>query len=122
VYNENTNLYDYFNFYSKIALTYTKARTLASELAEGRSLTYTESYLRPVKSKEEKIDHKASYYILFTTEHDNDDPIIFSSNADGDRYSIKDCLEGDRLSQVKHYFLYNNMTKLDMSSLEGDED
>lgn len=115
---DTNELHDYFDYYSKIGLTYKKARSLASSLENNRTLTFTDGYLRPVTSATSPIDHDAQYYILFTTNYGQSSKIIFSGEN-----NITSCLDATgRLSTVKYYFLYNNMSKLDMSSLKDSLD
>lgn len=111
LYKTHNNLTDYFDFYSKIALTYSKARSLSYSLSGGKKLTFKDGYLRPVKSTE-IVNKKYAYRVLLLTDNKGKN-IIFKDGC-----SILTHLSDGRLSKVLYYFLLNNSTPIDLSNVD----
>lgn len=112
LYKTHKNKTDYFNFYSKIALTYSKARSLGFTLANGRKITFKDGYLRPVVNTE-YINKKYSYRVLLLKDETGKN-IIFKDNV-----SINSHLTNGRLSKIKYYFLLNNSTPIDLTDVDS---
>ena len=118
-YTAHEDLEDYFDFYSKIGLTYQKARNFIptgdGENPRQKQLTFTDSYLRPVTNINEHINHKGKYYLLSTT-NESGQNLTFTAEK-----SIKDIIpeNKNKFSKVLYYFLFNNCSEIDMMDLDG---
>lgn len=107
-YNTSNDFNDYFNFYSKIAFTYSSARK--HTLSRGKKLTFTDGYLRAVHASE-KINRNAKYRILSLNNSDGK-PIIFKDSSISDFLDSNNCI-----SKILYYFIYNNSSEVDLNDI-----
>lgn len=108
----HSSLYkDYFDYFSKIGLTYSSAKSIAADFYGNQSknrykkLTYQERYLRPMTAND-LVDKGYKYKILKLDGIFNDD------------YDISDILEsGNRFSTILYYFLDSACSSIDLSEI-----
>lgn len=87
---DNNNDKHYFNYYSKIGLTYSSA------ISEGSNLQYYNSYLRPVKL-DEILDANSQYKVCLGSNLNID----FQTETTG----IDGYYQNGRLSRIRYYFI-----------------
>ena len=96
---------DYFNYYSKIALTYNSAKKLL--LGRNKKIQFEDKTLR-VMTNNDKVDTTYNYRILSTNN-------LFKTG-----HTISDIIDSKQsFSAVLYYFLYQASTALDISDASG---
>lgn len=114
----------YFNYYSKIGLTYSTARSLISNSnVLKKKLTFNNSYLRFVKHGE-KIDHQGKYRILALRDSNKNHIVLNLPTGDGEweeKYDIlsKHFDNQSSISKTLYYFIYNSTSQLKLDGLEN---
>lgn len=106
---------DYFNFYSKVGLTYSRIKSLSGSLQRNKTITYADGFLRPIKGSE-LINKEYKYRILTLTK--NNKKTITSDISNLSKLLSLSKNQG-RLSKILYYFIYNNTTPLDLSDIEN---
>ena len=67
-FKKHTDFTDYFNFYSKVGLTYSRIKSLSGSLQRNKTITYADGFLRPMKGSE-LINKEYKYRILTLTKN-----------------------------------------------------
>lgn len=110
----------YFNYYSKIAPTYSSVINSSVNIINN-GVTYKNGWLRPVAANE-RVFKNRKYRILRNTCTKNSKTQGFLFKTDGDFESFIDHVldNGGRFSKIKYYPIFNVAGKIDFSLLKDE--
>ena len=111
---------DYFDYYSKIGLTYSSARVLGRGMGRNKTLTYTDSYLKFVKP-DDIIDKKSKYKLLLLRNSENVDIISIDESIFNSTSPKHLDIDNERISRILYYFIDNNCSDVDLYDIDTAE-